>query len=239
MDEQPPSAIRPALATDLRQASWRRRALLLGVVAWLVYEWGPGNETVTPWLLARLLRDHEGWPAIVVTVSVGIAFTTVQQLLSGATALAGFALFERTAAAAWQRLTAHRGSPPPAWRSLGWAARAALAFGLGTTAVALVEVVGSGQAKAADHRRAVVASALLCGGIVGAIAGATSLLVVLGRQVSGLRGPTDRLLDVLGSPWTWLGLLVVLAIVRRVRNRTTARTSDPITPDRVGQVRGS
>ena len=211
--------IRTALVADLREAPWRRRLLLLGVVVWMAYEWGPGNETVTPWLLARLLRDHDGAAAVGVTVGVGVAFTAVQQLLSGLTALAGFALFERTAAAAWRTLAARRDTPPTGWASLGWAARAALAFGLGTTAVALIEVVTSGRSAASGHRRAVVGSAVLCGAMVGAIAALTSLTVVVGREVASLRAPTNRVLDVLGSPLTWLGLLLVGAVIGRVRRR--------------------
>ncbi len=112
-DDRPPG-IRSSLVADLHDAPWRRRLLLLGVMVWLAYEWGPGNETVTPWLLARLLRDHEGGGAVALTVAVGAGFTAVQQLLSGLTALAGFAMFDRTASAAWRRLVGTRGSPPPA-----------------------------------------------------------------------------------------------------------------------------
>ncbi len=234
MDVAPPSSIRSALAADLRDAPARRRLVLVGVIVWLAYEWGPGNETVTPWLLARLLRDHEGGAAVGVTVAVGVGFTTLQQLLSGFTALAGFAAFRRTAAAAWARLHDRRGGAPAGWDSLGWLPRAALAFGLGTTAVALVEVVTSGRSSAAGHRRAVTTSAVLCGAVVGLIAALTSALVVLGRRVEVLASPTNRLLGILGSPWTWLGLLAAGALVGHLRRRRPPLDS----PVQVGQDGG-
>lgn len=220
--DDPDAGLRRALLADWRAAPWRRRIWLAGVIAWLAYEWGPGNETVTPWLLARILRNTEGVAAIPVTAGIGFAFTAAQQLASGLTALAGFTLFERSAQAAWRRLRADRPDEPGAWAGLGLGARCALVFGLGTTAVALVEVMTTGRTGVRPHRSAVAAAALLCGLIVAAIGGITASLVVLGRHVDALAGPTDTLLRVLGNPLVWLGLLGVGVVVRRLRGRAAS-----------------
>ena len=46
-------SVRKAVVADLRNATWLQRLFLAVVVFWVAYEWGPGNETLTPWLLAR------------------------------------------------------------------------------------------------------------------------------------------------------------------------------------------
>ena len=135
-------SLRGAIAADFRDATWRQRLALVAVAFWLAYEWGPGNETVTPLILLRILRDSSGAETIVVTAAVGFAFTTAQQVLSGLTALLAFSMFTRSANAAWQRL-----GGGAEWSTLQWPARAAIAFGLGTTAVALTQTVSTGDRK--------------------------------------------------------------------------------------------
>jgi hypothetical protein len=213
------TSVRAAIATDFRTSRAGHRIALAVVVVWLAYEWGIGNETVTPWLLARVIADTDGAAAIPVAAAVGFGFTTVQQLLAGLTALAGFSLFERTAQAAWERLTERFGRAPGEWSTLGPAARTALVFGLGTTAVALVQITTTGQVGVRRHRAVVVQAALLCGTVVGALGAAAGALATLGRGVPALEGVTNQVLRVLGNPLLWLGVLVVGALVHTARRR--------------------
>ncbi len=50
-------------------------------------------------------------------------------------------------------------------------------------------------------------------------------LAVLGRGSDRMSGVTQWLLDVLGNPLLWLGLVVVGAVVQVVRRWLTARAS--------------
>jgi hypothetical protein len=217
VSEHPP--LRSAVAADYRASDWWRRLALLGVLFWLAYEWGIGNETVTPWLLANVIAQNDGVQAVLAAAAVGFTYTVVQQLLAGLTALAGFSMFDRTAKAAWSRLRARFATVPGEWSSLGLAGRAVLVWGLGTTAVALLQITTTGEVGVRRHRRAVVESAFLCGVLV-AIAGASvAALAVGGRRVDALEGPTEWLLRVLGNPLLWIGILVAGAIVHVVRGR--------------------
>ena len=184
------------------------------VAFWMAYEWGPGNETVTPWILLRILRDSSGAETIVVTAAVGFAFTTAQQVLSGLTALVAFSMFTRSANAAWQRL-----GGGAEWSTLRWPARAAIAFGLGTTAVALTQTVSTGQVGVKTHWRTIVQSAALCGSIVGMIGAVGGSLTLIGRNVPALQQPTERVLVVLASPLIWLGIATAILLVPWIRRR--------------------
>lgn len=216
-----PTPLRASVAADFRGSGWARRLALLGVVFWLLYEWGPGNESVTPWLVFRVVGAHDdrGWPVVLVAAGIGFGFTFVQQLLSGVTALVGFSMFGRTAHASWRRLSADGSKSISDWEDTALPARAVVAFTLGTTAVALIQIMITGQVGARRHLRVVVSSAFLTASIVAVIAAVVGALAAIGRSVPALDGATDGVLRVLGNPLLWVGLVVVTAVVEYVRRR--------------------
>ena len=165
----PKTPIRTAASADFRYATWPQRLALAGVLWWVTYEWGPGNETLTPWLLARVIAGTDSVWVIPLAALVGFGFTAAQQLASGFTALAGFSMFDRTSRAAWNRLRGGSDTAPGEWSSLGWGARSAIVFSLGTTSVALIQIMTTGEVGVRRHRRVVATSALLCATLVGAL----------------------------------------------------------------------
>lgn len=214
--------LRAAFSADFRAATWRRRLALVAVIGWLAYEWGAGNETVTPWILAKVIKDTHGAVAIPITAAIGFGFTTVQQLASGFTALSGFSMFDRTANAAWQRLRGHNETAPGEWSRLTPIGRCALVFGLGTTAVALIQITATGQIGVRRHASAVVQSAVLCGTLVGSIGGIAASIAVVGRRVRSLTRATEWFLRILGNPLFWVGLLL-LGVAVNALGRAVAR----------------
>lgn len=223
VDDPGALGIRRAIAFDYRRSNWLHRAALLAVALWLAYEWGPGNETVTPWLLVRIIGHNDGSVAIPLTALVGFAFTTAQQLASGITALFGFSMFERTADASWQRLHGDSPTAPLEWSRLGWGTRGVMVFGLGTTAVALTQIMSTGHVGVRRHVPVIVQSAVLCGSLVGFLGGVVAWLAVLGRGSERMSGATEWLLDVLGNPLLWLGLVLIGALAQLVRRWVSNR----------------
>lgn len=203
------STLYSALRTDFRESQWRHRFALVGVIIWLAYEWGPGNETVTPWALAKIISANTNALVIPITAGVGFTFTALQQLASGLTALAGFSMFDRTSDAAWQLLTNGSTEAPGAWQRLSFGARCALVFGLGTTAVALIQIMSTGETGVRRHSSVIRQSAFLCGAIVGLIGAIVASLAYIGRRVDALASETEWMLRVFGNPLFWLALLVI------------------------------
>jgi hypothetical protein len=206
--------MRDAVVADFRSSAWSSRLALIGVCAWLAYEWGPGNETVTSWALASLVERYDGAGAVLAAAVFAFGFTTVQQAASGLTALLGFSLLERTSEASWARLRTAESRLVGGWSSMGLGTRSAIVFGLGTTAVALMQIMTTGTTGVRAHARAVLSSAVLCGLLVMAIGTTAALLVEIGRSIDALAGPTERLVSLLASPWPWLGLAAVLVLLQ-------------------------
>lgn len=216
------AGLRAAIATDFRAATGWRRVALAGVVVWLAYEWGPGNETVTPWVVARVIDANDGAAVIALSAAVGFGFTAIQQLLAGFTALAGFSMFMRTSRAAVAHLGAQWGATPVRWDELGFWSRCAVSFGLGTTAVAALQIVATGEVGVRPHLAVIRRSALLCAGLVGVLAAVAGTLAWAGRRSERFVGPTERALDVLSNPLLWLGVLAVMVATRRWRRPAAA-----------------
>jgi hypothetical protein len=215
-------SLRSVVRADLGSASSGQRAALVGVIAWMGYEWGLGNEMVTPWLLARLIRDHDGVVAIPLVALVGFVFTAAQQLAAGFTALAAFSMFERTSGAMWTRLTHRSLVRQVEWSHLSLRSRCLLSFSLGTTAVALAQIMSTGEIGVRRHAATIVRSALLCAALVAAIGSAVAALAVVGRHVHQLHHATDWTVRVLGNPLLWVGLFVIAMGSRLVRARATS-----------------
>jgi hypothetical protein len=218
------SSLRSAVSDDFRESRWWQRALLLGTILWIAYEWGAGNETVTPWLLVRVISETTGVASIVATALVGFLFTTGQQLLSGFTTSAGFSMFTRTASAAWVKLKARLDPVPGDWTTMTWPTRAVVVFALGTTAVVLLQVASTGDVGVRHHRRTVVQAATLVGALVGFAGALVAAMVWVGREISWLQSATEWLLRILGNPLFWIGILVVLVLAKRL-SRGTADTA--------------
>lgn len=203
-----------ALAADFRAASSRQWLLLAAAIGWLIYEWGPGNETITPWILANVLQGNPGGNSIYLLPVVGFVFTAIQQSVSGLTALAALSTFSRSAQHLFDRIESAGveglGLTRP-WKNRNLRERVFIGFALGSTAVAVGEVVlsGSNLDKPAA-RRAVVASALYTGAAVAVIAGAVAFLTWLGRSYERTDSATERIIGFLSSPWPWLALAVVV-----------------------------
>ena len=156
------------------------------------------------------------------TAAAGFAFTTVQQLASGFAALAGFSMFDRTSRAAWERLRGKSAVAPSEWNRLGLGARCALVFGLGTTAVALIQIMSTGETGVRRHSSVVLRSALLCGVLVGTLAAAAATTAFAGRNVEAWSDATELVLRLLGNPLLWIGALVLGTVVNLVTRQPSA-----------------
>lgn len=67
---------------DYKSAGRLGQAVLAGTVAMTAYEWGPGNEAVTPMIVGPAVDAAGGLKGVAITSAVGFAFTYVQQRAS-------------------------------------------------------------------------------------------------------------------------------------------------------------
>lgn len=211
-DDEPGVVRRLATAAgaDLRSARPTQVLALVIVVAWLVFEWGPGNEITIPTLLMGLLNRLEGNEALLIMPIAGFALGLGLQLFSGLVAAVGFSMLDHTAKAAWFTLRQWRpASETKDFMALGWVGRWGVAFFVGTTAVVLMQLFTTGEARASRHLRAVVTSAILVGLTISAIATVVTGAVVLGRRYAAAEPYVDGVVSLLSNPLFWIAVLAV------------------------------
>jgi hypothetical protein len=218
-------AVRAAIRADFADSRWPSRLALVAMLFWIAYEWGVGNEMLTPWILVQVISASNGWASIPATAVVGFVFTAVQQAISGLTALAGLSMFDRTANALWTTLRTRYQNVPGEWSQLNLPHRSLLVFTLGTTAIALIQTMATGKTGVRRHLSIILRSAVLCGVLVGALGAAAAALAEIGHRVQFLSTPTDWTLRVLGNPLFWLGLLAIVLLNRVIRSRRIERST--------------
>lgn len=221
-----------AALVDLRSARPGQIVALLVVVAWLAFEWGPGNEIAVPTILMGLLNRIEGVEALLIMPVAGFLLGLGLQLISGLVAAVGFSMLDNTAHAAWVMLRRWRPTAEAKdFLALGWVGRWSLAFFVGTTAVVLVQLFTTGEAAARRHLRAVIISSMLVGATISAIAAAVATAVVLGRRYPGIEPYVDDVVGLLANPLFWIGLLAVVLIGSQLMARFKAPAESAALPD--------
>ncbi len=224
--EREPGAFRllsRAALSDLRSARIGQIVALLVVVAWLAFEWGPGNEIAVPTILMGLLNRIEGTEALLIMPVAGFLLGLGLQLFSGLVAAVGFSMLDNTAHAAWVMLRRWRPTAEAKdFLALGWAGRWSLAFFVGTTAVVLIQLFTTGEATARRHLRAVFISSMLVGATISAIATVVATAVVLGRRYPSVEPYVDDVVGLLANPLFWIGLLAVVLVGSQLVGRFRA-----------------
>lgn len=75
-------ALWTSTAEGFGSSSGSSKAYIGGFMAMLAYEWGPGNETLTPFAIGQTLDTASGIGGTALTAIVGMSFTGTQQLAS-------------------------------------------------------------------------------------------------------------------------------------------------------------
>lgn len=215
--------LRKAASDDFNNSGIAKKVGLAATAAWLAYEWGPGNETLTPILGGAVINNVNGPLGIAATAAITGGFTFLQQVASGATVAATATQFPNLAESTFNKFFVDKDHPElnaKPWQHLPLTTRLLYGFTMGTTFVASREAAVTGQTEFKKTMPRVVGSAALTGTMVAAIAGSVEALDTYGHnlplKIAGLK--LDELfIDVVTNPVTWLGLLGVSAVSGRIK----------------------
>lgn len=210
-------ALGRAVRADIRSASAIQVLALAVLIAWLAFEWGPGNEIAVPSTMMALLERLDGLLALAIMPAAGFGLGFALQLVSGLIAAVGFSMLDNTARAAWLALRRWRRSGDPGdYLSMGWPARWGVSFLIGTTAVVLIQLFTTGEARVVRQVRPILISATLVAGTISGLALLVTIGVVIARRYPAAQPTVDRGVAVLANPLTWIVLLSVWLVVQQL-----------------------
>lgn len=213
-------ALLGAGAEDYKGASTLQKLGLFATAAFLAYEWGPGNETVTPLIAAQVLNRTEGTWGAVATAAIAGGVTYSEQRVSGELAAYAGSAFPKTADKALGLFDAGEkdDAKHKSWGDLPRKTRFGYAFFLGSTFAAVREAVVTGGTDYRNLRKAAHSSALTAGATVAVTGGAAGIL----KDVSAgtpLESTSEFVVNTAANPLTWLGLLGASALVNRIKRK--------------------
>ncbi len=209
---------------DLAGASGFGLVAVMVLVAWLVFQWGFGNDTVLAWISALSfdsVDDRETWgrgiSAVTAAGLTGFLFWTITQIIDAVLVLSGMSLMPRVIGRLSRTLRA-RGWVKP-YAEMKWSTRWIIAYATGASALCLVDVLATGRHGFADRRRVVATAALLSSSTVGLLVALVALVAVVAVRVPATADEAEVFIRFARNPLTWIAIFATLFLVGRVRAR--------------------
>jgi len=213
---------------DLREGSIGQRIGLLATAVLVAYEWGPGNEAVTPFIGSQVLAHTDGLTSVIATSAITGGFTAVEQIAAGSAAAYTISTFPRLAKTTFE-LYNEGETDRDAWKDTPFKKRWAYAFGIGSTFAVTREAAVTGDVEQGHLTRTAASSAAISSGtvaVVGAAAG--SLKLIPEDAPEYVTWVTDKVLTGIESPLTWLSLAAFYIASPVIRKRFAKRTQNPV-----------
>ncbi len=215
------------LVADLSARPGRATLAGVGIVAWLGFHWGLGNDVALAVISARTYNAVDtvsgvvpGIAAVLAATVVGAAFWAATQILDVMIVLTGLQLVPRVS----NRLRAtvvQRFSVVPAAR-MRPTTRLMVAYTMGASALCLLDGLATGDFGIGSRRRLIGHSVALSAGSVGLVLGLITTLTMIGRRVPAWRPAAESFARWAAVPWTWIVLFVAAALIRGAFDRFRA-----------------
>ena len=218
--ESRPLTLRQAIAADARAANLWRTIALVVVLILLFFEWGAGNETILVTAMASTYDNSPNWLGVGLVFVVGFAVAFAIQIIAGSISSIGYgALSNITSVARNFLLRIRPDLEGTNWWSLGWGPRFFVAFGVGASAVVLLQQTATGATGWRAHWRVVRQSATLTAFGAGFVGSLLTGVAQIGRLFPATEPAVDAFIGFASSPWPWFVLFTGLAVIAWYRAR--------------------
>ncbi len=214
-----PGRLRAAVSSDFSAAVGLRLLLVVVMLCWLAYQWGFGNDATLPTLVANAVQaidDSEslrrGLLAVAAGFAVGFLFTLVTQVVDVLIVILGFSQLPATTA--WISFNLRKKGWVKPYADMTWTGRWMLAYGVGTSAVLLVDRFARNETSTDNQNRIIVVSTALASISVGLVSA-----LVVAVAISATERAGEIVIRVASNPFTWLGLFGTIFLISHWRNR--------------------
>lgn len=205
---------------DFKHAGLGQKVGLIATAACLAYEWGPGNETMTP-VIGSMAIDHtSGLSGILATSAIAGGFTALQQTGTGVITSATVSTFPNLVETAYHLYGSDEDAPTrQSWEDTSKAKQFGDAIALGASYVAVREAFVTGDTSVRPLNKQVLRSAAISGGSVAVLAGGidgAKLATDNSFIAEGFQATVDYLENPVKVFGTYMGILAVSKLGKRV-----------------------
>ncbi len=209
---------------DLSGATGLMLLAVVGLLVWMAFQWGFGNDAVLPTVAANafdLVDDGASWSrgaaGVGAAMVAAFVFWGASQLLDAVIMLSGLRIIPRLTQRISHYLTRKNLVKP--YDELSWTTRWGLAYATGVSVICLVDVFATGRPGLAGRRRMILASTLLSAGTVSLVVGLVVSAAMVATRIPAVSDEAEVFISVAKNPLTWIGLFSVLFVIGALRKK--------------------
>ncbi len=225
---------------DLSQAKGWRIFAVVGLLVWMAFQWGWGNDILLPSIVARVFDatdDGETWASGIAAVAAGTGagalFWGVTQAFDGIVVLTGLRLLPGITARISNFLTKKGWVKPVAELPRG--TKFLIAYATGVSVLCLVDVFATGRHGLRSRGRMLVEGVGLAVAGVAPIVALITGLTVLGARVEVTADAAEVAVRYARNPVTWLVIYGTIVGISALISRLTGdKPGDAVTDSPAG-----
>lgn len=191
---------------DFRKTSLHGKVILGSLLGMTLYEWGPGNEALTPIIAGRAMDVSDGLSGIVTTAAVAGGITMAQQLSSSWLTRKSAQQFPGVSSKMFHIMNADSNEDEDLrfkpFKELPLSKKGVYAFGLGTSFVVARESFVTGSTDEEKLKR----TGRISAAIVGATVASVATIVDIIDQAAPDDSWAQRVPDLIKNPILWISI---------------------------------
>lgn len=216
--------------SDFAAASGLGLLGVVGLLAWMAFQWGFGNDALLPpivaWAFDRI-DDESSWSAgllgVAAAMAAGFLFWALTQLFDAVVMLTGLKLIPGITARV-SRFLRDKGWVTP-YADMSWSTRWIIAYATGASALCLVDLFATGQGGLRERRHMITSAVLLSAGTVSLVVGVVAGAAMVAKRIPATEGAAATLIRFAKNPLVWILIFTVVFAVGHFRSRRSAGTS--------------
>ena len=209
---------------DFASAAGRKLVLVVLLILWMGFQWGPGNDIILAPLAATVfdtVDDTSSWGIGVLAVGaaavVSTLFWAATQALDAVVVLSGIKLVPGVMERLGRSL--RRRGLVTAYADMRWTTRWMLSYATGVSVLGLVDVLATGRAGVRGRRVMLAQSVMLSAGTVGLVVAAVATAPMIAARYPATADEADTFLRYARNPLVWLAIFGGVFLIDRLRDR--------------------
>lgn len=209
---------------DFAQTRGLRILAVIGLLGWMAFQWGWGNDILLPPIVASAfdaVDDGSTWPsalgAVAAGTGAGAAFWGVTQTIDGVIVLSGLSLLPGITARI-SRFLQRSGWIKP-FNELSLGTKFLIAYLSGASVLCLVDVFATGEPGLASRRRMLAQAIGLAMAGVGLVVLIVTTATVIGTRIPATSDAADVVIRYAKNPVTWLVIYGTIIGLSALKNR--------------------
>lgn len=213
------------VVADIRSNTGLAAIGVIGIVVWIAFQWGFGNDVLLPTITARVYNALDRPPnwspgvvSVVASTAAGGVFWAVTQLIDALVVLTGLRLLPRVGRRFSEWLQSKYWVKPV--DEMQATTRWAIAYGAGVSVLCLIDALATGQPGVARRKGLIAESIAFSAGTIAAIIAVVATATMAAQRHPALQPTAAFIARYAANPLTWIAIIAAVVGIGSVRGRS-------------------